>query len=397
MIEPQQAANSDSLLGSVVSAVSLATFGRTRVSTEALSLGSRKYARALAKTNATISDAREAVTDQFLLTIVMLGVYEHAVSNYNRNFLLIESFRHQNGAIALLKLRKSVYQLITTLDKIVRNLVVKQAVLHAIALPEWIQDGASFGETGVNLSLDECLVQLALLRNSSQSLWRSKDSMASNQCKNEATSLVKHARTVDNLLIRWASNFPPDWTFITQGEPSSGSDVVPSIEAEQLERLQYGSTISLYPNFEQATRWNQYRASRMITNAIIVRALRLIAKCSTEDNSSPKLLFSQQIAAQEEVQEGVDQICASVPYYFDVMGTNSENPRTTKPRLDNVNARQAYLLAWPLTIAVAAPAIPEQQRQWIRSKVLLVSRITGNGALELVANMNTSIQPQANQ
>lgn len=92
-----------------------------------------------------------------------------------------------------------------------------------------------------------------------------------------------------------------------------------------------------------------------------------------------------------EVQACVDQICASVPYHFDVMASNSQNPRTTKPRLDNFTARKAYILAWPLTIAMAASIIPEHQRQWIKSKMLLVSRITGNGALELVANMDRNI------
>jgi hypothetical protein len=88
----QQDASTESLLGSVVSAVSLANFCRTKTSTEALVLGSRMYIQALSRTKSAVDNANETTTDHFLLTVKMLDFYEHAVSNYNTKYYLAESF-----------------------------------------------------------------------------------------------------------------------------------------------------------------------------------------------------------------------------------------------------------------------------------------------------------------
>lgn len=53
-------------------------------------------------------------------------------------------------------------------------------------------------------------------------------------------------------------------------------------------------------------------------------------------------------------------------------------------------ARRVFLLAWPLTITVATLDIPDHERKWIRSKILLISKIMGNGTLEIVANVSRS-------
>jgi hypothetical protein len=76
----------------------------------------------------------------------------------------------------------------------------------------------------------------------------------------------------------------------------------------------------------------------------------------------------------------VDDIRASVPYHFDVMGSNSDLPRNGKPRLEKIGARRAHLLLWPLTIAMGATGTPSHQKKWIRCRILDVSKITGNGA-----------------
>ena len=102
----KQDASTESLFVSIFWAVSLATFGRTEASLEALVLWSRKYIQALSWIKSAVNNANEAFTDHLLLTVTMLGFYERAVSNYNTKYFLAESFRNLNGAMTILHLRE---------------------------------------------------------------------------------------------------------------------------------------------------------------------------------------------------------------------------------------------------------------------------------------------------
>jgi hypothetical protein len=61
---------------------------------------------------------------------------------------------------------------------------------------------------------------------------------------------------------------------------------------------------------------------------------------------------------------------------------NKNMPRKAEK---SINAQRAFLLAWPLIIALNAFGISKPQRLWIKSKLVLVSRITGSRTLEVVA------------
>src|ERR1700677_2194279 len=186
----QQDASAESLFASIFWAVSLATFGRTKASLEALVLWSRKYIQALSWIKSAVNNANEAITDHLLLTVTMLGFYEHAVSNYNTKYFLAESFRNLNGAMTILHLRKRQGQTFTLLDKLVRHITIKQAVLHAVALPEWIWDGAEFGEEGVRLGLGACIVRFALMRNYVQDIWHNAKAMQPSSLQFELRKVI---------------------------------------------------------------------------------------------------------------------------------------------------------------------------------------------------------------
>lgn len=387
----QQDATSESLLDIAVSAVSLAIFGRTKSSKDALALGRQKYVQALSKTKSAVENLNEATTDPFLLTVMMLSFYEHAVSDYIPEFFLAQSFRHMNGAMTILHLRKTQQQTNTLLDTLVRHLIIKQAVLHAVALPEWIWNGAKFGEDGVRLGLDACMVRLALMRTHLQEIWRDAKTTKLLDLQAELQKVIVEALEIDKELARWAATLPREWIYTTQGESSTIRDS-PTIEEQTPERLQYGSTISLYPNFEQAAMWNRYRGSRVVIGCILQKALAYTDLPNLDETGNEQKhpsLSPRKI--QEEMQGFVDDICASVPYHFDVMGVNSDLPRHGKPRLETIGARRAFLLSWPLTISMAATGIPAHQRKWIRCRILDIGKITGSGAHELIANMDQNI------
>jgi len=57
-------------------------------------------------------------------------------------------------------------------------------------------------------------------------------------------------------------------------------------------------------------------------------------------------------------------------------------------RITDLTARRAFLLVWPLSISLATPSgiIAKEQREWIRRKMSLVSRVTGSRSLAIVSS-----------
>lgn len=90
-----------------------------------------QYSRALAKTNVALSNAGEASQDDTLLAVMLLSFYENAVSrrmsdsaSQDIESIGARSFAHQEGAMAMLKLRRQQDQRTNRsmeLDKLVRR------------------------------------------------------------------------------------------------------------------------------------------------------------------------------------------------------------------------------------------------------------------------------------
>lgn len=102
----------------------------------------------------------------------------------------------------------------------------------------------------------------------------------------------------------------------------------------------------------------------------------------------------QRQLARSNTQMSVNEICARVPFHAhlhrlvadDRVDDGAEQTTTRQSLLaDNSDlvARHAPILTLPLVVAQAADGVPDHQRAWIKSKLLLASRATGNGVLEV--------------
>jgi hypothetical protein len=271
-------------------------------------------------------------------------------------------------------------------------------VLHALPLSPWLQDGAHFGEEGVQLGLDGCLVEMTQLRSRAQKLLRDLTSLPGrterhNRGAADAQSLVAEARSIDDSLAAWAAALPEERIYTaTQMTPERLSC---DVDAAYDERF-YGSTVETYPSFEHATMWNCYRAARIVTNNIIAKALPHTKFAENHQISNSDIATQQQLA-QLNIQTVVDEICASVPFYFGRVGRTKQHQRPKLVENKNTNidatseivsARKVFPLAWPLIIAIVAVGISERQRRWVRAQLLLVSQITGKRVLKGLANVS---------
>lgn len=151
----------------------------------------------------------------------------------------------------------------------------------------------------------------------------------------------------------------------------------------------FNSIAHCYPSLSQAKLWDQYRAVRIALNIIISRAIFRMQAAS--ENSSQPNLNALQDRAQTEIEREVDQLCASVPFFFGLVGPQCPRNPISAECIDlaikSMTASTALMLVWPMTISSAATEIAVDQGCWIRSLVTLLGKITGNGILEVTAKV----------
>lgn len=270
---------------------------------------------------------------------------------------------------------------------------VKQAILHAEFLPLELQDGITFGEQGHYLHLDRCLVECAYLRGRVGELSLQFSHLGSLQPDiriPESRDLVAKAHIVGSMLTNWAENLPSDWTFSKRTQATLQDNMKKECTSKDIEDC-YNGMIAVYPSLAQAIAWNLYRTCRIITNSITSRSLM-------NADPSDRIALQQKEVIQSNTQTLVDDICASVPFHIDSRKCENEQINTTnetgretarKPSVNcsDVVARRAHLLTLPLMLAQVAHGIQDHQREWIESKLLLLSRITGNGTIDVTVEV----------
>ena len=88
------------------------------------------YTSALLKTRDALCEDPVQPTDDLLMTCILLSAYEDRVSSFGSTTVLSEGFRHQNGAMVLLKMRslepKGSGRNIS-IDRYIRKQLVRQA------------------------------------------------------------------------------------------------------------------------------------------------------------------------------------------------------------------------------------------------------------------------------
>jgi len=170
---------------------------------------------------------------------------------------------------------------------------------------------------------------------------------------------------------------PQEWRYDTQmSSEQFRTDV------DMPEDIFYGQKVHVYHSLHHAAMWNRYRAARIVTLRIIAKVLEFSSPLTDTDS------LARQACATANVQTLVDDICASVPFHFGQCASVSQPVVAKKDDPDAWRAdrlRRSFFLVWPLVISSAIAVIPEQQRNWIKSKLLFVSKTTGNDVLKVVA------------
>ncbi|GAB7356915.1 hypothetical protein MBLNU459_g7768t1 [Dothideomycetes sp. NU459] len=195
---------------------------------------------------------RLASTDELALTAMVLANYENMIGNLDMQDLFSGGFRHHDGAVALMKVRREqddVMKINTHIDKHIRRQVSRP-------LPEWLRDGAEFGERGVELELDRCLVQVLELRFSALQLLRKASSTPPEDGQalgSELQATLQKAFELDHELAAFSLGLPAEWAYDAQEPPAR----LMRRGCAELRSLFWPGMWHKYADFDQAVAWNR--------------------------------------------------------------------------------------------------------------------------------------------
>lgn len=365
-----------------LSSIALAIFSRTQRHSEAAMRASTRYCHLLRVAQQRIMQVGvpnpdvQAI-DACLLAISLMGRYE-AVRPHPGNikskklFRSLRSWSHHDGVMAILKCwnDNTAHDTATYIIKRTRRELIKSSFLRMVRLPNWMQDGAEFGESGQELNYDRLIIRI-------QNLYSATSSLPLYDIQQRFTTtenLTEEAQKLDRELQEWAAELPSTYSYERCALLGPGS---------YPRKHFYSATLYNYPSLRCAAVWCEYFAARILLNSIRLTLLEV-------HHSDPLLSYiymEQRQSCIAELKDMADSLASTIPFClekFEVIRSDSPIQQITI----EINAYKdnkpylATLVVWALTIASSRGGVDLQQRLWFKSELAELGRITGEGILE---------------
>ena len=372
------------ILDLALSSMALAVFSRTQQHPLAAMEASAKYHQLLQTAQTTIPSLNEGNVNVCLLAIFFMGRYEDAIHRPSHlirsspSLLTFQSFSHHDGALAILEIwkdRLSHTQPATDVVKHTRRGLIRSALLRNLVLPNWILEGASFGERGLELEYDRIVVRTLNARHRLSTLLKEKTQLhrISHDFIDIAEELNQDLRDTDKALRDWTVHIPRTWSF--QRHTLADTDPWPTKDF-------YSPTVCSYTSPGHAAVWHHYHAMRLLINSTRLRALKLRLPSSDDFANEPLLECLSNIRAI------ASDLASSVPFCLEkfrvatVPKSSCHQKTITLNTTGDIKPPMASLIVWPITIASSLEDVDFKQRLWFRSQIARIGRILGVGVFE---------------
>lgn len=104
----------------------------------------RKYSQALHRVREVIVDKETALSDEMIITVMVMAGYENHIAHFDQTKLYSYCFEHHQGATVLLKIRQE--RRVTpcppsSIDQCIRRQVMNGCVYRSIPVPDWLHNG----------------------------------------------------------------------------------------------------------------------------------------------------------------------------------------------------------------------------------------------------------------
>jgi hypothetical protein len=369
-----------------LASVALAVFSRTQKHPVAGSTAASKYQQLLRLARTALSTTNEKSVDASLLTVFLMGRYEAVLvpkhhANSTNSFESLHTWSHHDGSLAILRIwhdspnRKTASSII----KHARRDVIRSCVLRALPVPEWLSNGEIFGETSRETHCDSLTVRIANLY--------ATTCLLENKSRHQLSKLIAlndEAQALHESLKDWANEISSSWSYQQHQVPTSGP----------LPRLHfYSETVYSFLNAGVGAIWCHYFANRMFLSSICLRVLNL-----NHTTQSFDLIYElQRLKYTNSIRNSSEKLAATIPFCLDKFKVSrnssseeSQNSMSNQLILNNeeeIKPHLVMLVVWPLGLGSSLVEVESEKRQWFKTELAHLGRVSGSGVLECADNL----------
>ncbi|KAH7168396.1 hypothetical protein DER46DRAFT_597295 [Fusarium sp. MPI-SDFR-AT-0072] len=346
-------------LADLINAVGLTGLAYMRNAPALISVASQAFSRALHGICAALMDPSEASSDQMLVAVMLLALYETVNSSSNGD--LSSWSRHVDGALALIQLRGAGQ---------LRNRIGRSIFLHLRTeiLIDCLQRGLRVPSILINLMAEARSNETAqeapaarladIIVNVCAVVALAKEDITDEM---NLSSYVSALLSIDTDLKHWGQTLPAEYEYKTRIHPSARE------EAEV-----FMGQYHIYSSVEIANTWNLQRCARIILRQALVEAISTCLPISSSLSILPSLPVSYSdllLTSDAVIKEISSDICYSVSlilHNVDEAGKSSD-----------LRAAYAVHLLWPLYIAGTTHTASDPLQEWIISTMEIIDNATG--------------------
>lgn len=372
----------DPMLENAISSLALAVFSQKQQYPPAAVEASVNYHQLLQVMRKTLPYLDNSSIDTCLVTTFLMSRYEDAIARpAGRNRFNYHSFSHHDGTSAALKAWKfdlSHNGRATDVIKHSRRGTIRSALIRNLAVPDWLQDGSTFGEYGLELDYDRVSVRIVNLRQkltSLFSLFEASGSPAAYQIFDcTVDELDEEARSIDEALQGLASQIPNTWSYQCH--------TLPDQHQPWPSKGFYSPTIYSYADPAHAAIWNLYFATRMLVSSTRLRVLKLNSQSTT--NISTIAHEHQKSESYSNIRGAARHLASSLPYCLQRLNIDVDYATVTVKQMrdEEIKPYVANQIIWPLSIAASLAEVEPQLSRWFRAELASLGRVVCAGMLE---------------
>ncbi|CRG89527.1 hypothetical protein PISL3812_06563 [Talaromyces islandicus] len=369
------------ILDHAVSAMALVLYSRIHNCPQAATEACLEYEKLLQIVRKSTPELNENTIDSYLLAVFFMARYEDAVystddSSSKKIFQGAQytSFEHHNGALAALRLWKEQLSHVkppSSIMKHTRRGLIRSALLRRIALPEFLLDGATYGEQGIDFEYDNIVVRIVHVRERLAELLKLQSGVDIDCHARHAAleALDKEAQTIDKDLHDMPTRFPSAWAYKRHTIPESFSTSdypTPGF----LRPIVYTCSI-----VEYAGVWALYFATRILVNETRLETL----------DAAKFLPYELSLGCSSILKTTADDLASILPFCLgNVKLVQNKNAPESIEVLSKASLlfSDTRLLIWPLSLAVGFGHLERQQRSWFGTLLARVGKAFGFGVLE---------------
>lgn len=322
LIPAYRSEQEESALSLAVSALASETLSLWRQVPSSFRSPRNSYSRAITSLRNAIQDPIERSKPATILAVLVLQTYENASAIYD---LRRVSSTHHNGAASLLSSLDSHDMDVITrayLRKFMLHTEVSTAIrqkkpLKSIAY-SWFESKQSVAvPQNPSSELDVIGASVAELQAGYTEFMR--QSGLSTSSWPFLKEWMTDAKRVDAELLAWSKNVPHHWRPVRL---ISGRDIDSSIPT-------YQSVCEVYPSCQIASVWNLWRFQRLLLAKMMLSSLNACSDMGHQAFYDDTGL----VDCQQILQEVVDSVCYSIPFYLGNRTTRSSLSDFTNPMI----------------------------------------------------------------